>query len=137
MNPILKNILAVVIGWIGGSIINMALVQTGYAIYPLEGVDTNDMDALAAAMSTMGNEHFIFPFLAHALGTLGGAFITALIAATHKLKLALVIGGIFLIGGIMVSFMLPAPIWFIILDLVVAYIPMAWLGGTFALKLKK
>ena len=137
MNPILKNILAVITGWIGGSIINMALVQTGYAIYPLEGVDTNDMDALANAFSNLDNKHFIFPFLAHALGTLGGALITALIAASHKIKLALLIGVIFLIGGIMVSFMIPAPIWFIILDLVVAYIPMAWLGGLLALKFRK
>jgi hypothetical protein len=28
----------------------------------------------------------------------------------------------------MMVFMLPAPIWFVVLDLAVAYIPMGWLG---------
>ena len=45
---------------------------------------------------------------------------------------AYVIGGISLLAGIAMCFMIPAPAWFITLDLVVAYIPMAWLGGTLA-----
>lgn len=32
--------------------------------------------------------------------------------------------------------MIPAPTWFIALDLVVAYIPMAWLGLTLANRIK-
>ena len=137
MNPILKNILALLAGWIIGSIVNMALVQTGYIFFPLEGVDTSDMEALATAMHNAETTHFIFPFLAHALGTLIGAFFTALIAANHKAKLAFAIGILFLVGGIMVSFMLPAPLWFIILDLVIAYLPMAWIGGKLALHYNK
>ena len=39
------------------------------------------------------------------------------------------IGVFFLIGGTMSVFMLPAPVWFEILDLSLAYIPMGWLGG--------
>ena len=42
----------------------------------------------------------------------------------------LVVGLMFLAGGIGAATMIPAPIWFIVLDLVVAYLPMAWLGGT-------
>jgi hypothetical protein len=26
------------------------------------------------------------------------------------------------------SFLIPAPVWFIVLDLLAAYLPMAWLG---------
>ncbi len=71
----------------------------------------------------------MFPFLAHAIGTLVGAFIAALIAVNHKMKFALAIGIFFLIGGIINVMMLPSPIWFAILDIVGAYIPMAWIGG--------
>lgn len=134
MNPIIRNILAVVAGWLGGSVINMGLIKIGHIIFPITGIDPNDMDALAEVMPTLGFEYFIFPFLAHAAGTLVGAMITGFIAVSHKMKLSLVIGGLFLLGGIMVNFMLPGPTWFTILDIVIAYIPMAWIGGKIAAK---
>ena len=137
MNPIIKNILAVIVGWLGGSVINMGLIQTGHMLFPIEGVDLNDMDALAAVMPTLGSEYFIFPFLAHALGTLVGATIAGLIAVNHKMKFSLAVGGLFLLGGIMINYMLPGPTWFAILDIVIAYIPMAWIGGKIALTLSK
>ena len=37
-------------------------------------------------------------------------------------------GATFLIGGIAAVAMLPSPLWFTGLDLVFAYLPMAWLG---------
>lgn len=132
MKPIVRNILAVIAGWLGGAVINMSLVKTGYALFPLEGIDPNDMKALAAAIPTLEFTHFIFPFLAHALGTLAGAVIAGLIAASHKMKFAFGIGVLFLAGGIMASLMLPAPAWFVITDLTIAYIPMAWIGGAIA-----
>jgi hypothetical protein len=72
--------------------------------------------------------HFVMPFLAHALGTLAGALVACLVAATHKTLLAYVIGVLFLAGGVAASLMIPAPSWFIVLDLAGAYLPMAWLG---------
>lgn len=137
MNSIIKNILAVVLGWFAGSIINMGFIQAGNTIFPIEGIDSNNMEALAAVMPTLPSEHFIFPFLAHALGTLVGAFIAALIAANQKMKFALGIGVLFLLGGIAVNYMLPGPTWFTISDIVLAYIPMALLGGNLALKFNK
>jgi hypothetical protein len=133
MNPILKNILAVLAGVILGSIVNMGIIMLSSSIIPPpEGVDPSDMESLKSSMHLFEPKHFIVPFLAHALGTLAGAFITALIAVNHKMKLALVIGLFFLLGGISSVFMLPSPTWFIVLDLVVAYIPMAWIGGRLA-----
>lgn len=125
---IVRNILAVVLGCILGMFVNMSLVNLGHQVYPIEGVDLNDMEALAKAMPHFSAEHFIFPFLAHALGTLVGAIVAALIAGSRKKTFALVIGGFFLLGGIAVNIMLPGPVWFAILDILVAYIPMALLG---------
>lgn len=132
MNPIIRNILAVAAGWIAGSVVNMSLINLGYVMLPIQGVDTNNMEQLAKAMPNLGAEHFIFPFLAHALGTLVGALVTYSIAGTQKFKVALIIGALFLMGGIAVSFMLPAPAWFIALDILLAYLPMAWLGASIA-----
>jgi hypothetical protein len=137
MNPIIRNILAVIAGWFGGSIINMGLIQTGHILLPIEGLDPGNMEAMAEIMPGLDFQYFIFPFLAHALGTLVGAFIAGIIVAKRKMRFALVIGVLFLIGGILVNYMISGPIWFIILDIVLAYIPMAWLGGKAALHFSK
>jgi hypothetical protein len=134
MNSTVKNILAVIAGLVIGSIVNMGLITiSGSIIPPPEGVDNTTMEGLKESMHLFQPKHFIFPFLAHALGTLIGAFIAVKIAASHKIAFALVIGAFFLIGGITSVMMLPSPTWFSILDIVGAYIPMAWIGGKLAL----
>lgn len=137
MNPIIRNILAIIAGWFGGSIINLGLIKIGHKLFPVEGLDPNDMNSMAEIMPGLDFQYFIFPFLAHALGTLTGAFIAGIIAAKRKMRFALVIGVLFLIGGILVNYMISGPIWFSILDIVLAYIPMAWLGGKAALRFSK
>ena len=64
--------------------------------------------------------------MAWTLGTLAGALTAYLIAATYRASLAYGIGAVFLSGGVAASFMIPAPAWFIALDLLAAYLPMAW-----------
>ena len=132
MNPIIRNILAVIFGWLGGSAVNMGLIKIGHNLLPIAGIDPNDMDAIAEVMPTLEFKYFIFPFLAHALGTLFGATIAGLMAASHKMKFSMGIGGLFLLGGIIVNYMIPGPTWFAVTDIVIAYIPMAWLGGKLA-----
>lgn len=130
MNPILKNILAVIAGVVVGSIVNMGLVILGPMIIPMPaGVDATNSESLARGMHLFGFQHFIFPFLAHSVGTFVGALATAWLAANHKMLFAMIIGLFFLAGGITNIFMLPSPIAFTIIDLVFAYIPMAWFAG--------
>lgn len=129
MNIILRNVLAVIVGVLAGSIANMALVMIGHALVPLPaGVDPANMESFKASAHLLEAKHFVFPFVAHAAGTLIGGLVASLIGGSKRLVLALIIGGLFLLGGIAASFMIPAPVWFIALDLLVAYIPMAWLG---------
>ena len=137
MKTIVRNILAIIIGWFIGSAVNMGLIEAGHALIPIEGLDPNDMKALAKVMPTLSAKFFIFPFLAHALGTLIGAIVAGWIAASHKMKFSLVIGALFLLGGIAMSFMLPAPIWFIACDIILAYIPMAFIGGKIVKKISE
>ena len=137
MNPIVKNILAVIAGLIIGSIVNMGLIMiSGSVIPPPEGGDVTTMEGLKETMHLFEPKHFIFPFLAHALGTLVGSFVAATIAANNKMKFAIAIGCFFLIGGIINVVMLPSPTWFAILDIVGAYIPMAMIGGKLAIRKK-
>lgn len=133
MTPILKNVLAVIAGFVIGASVNMGLIMLGPSIIPPpEGVDMTTPEGLQAGVHLLEAKHYIMPFLAHALGTLAGAFFAARIAANRKSLFAMVIGVIFLLGGIAASRMIPAPTWFVAMDLLLAYLPMAWLGWKFA-----
>jgi hypothetical protein len=134
MNPVVKNILAVLAGYFVGSLINGGLIAvSGSIIPPPPGTDLSTAEGLKAAIGLFEPKHFVFPFLAHAVGTLAGAAVAAYIAASSKLAIAMVVGALFLAGGLYVDLvMIPGPVWFTVLDLVAAYIPMAWLGWKLA-----
>lgn len=130
MPTLLRNILAFLVGVAVGGAVNMGLILLSPSLIPPPaGVDVSDAASIASSIHLFEPRHFVMPFLAHALGTLVGALTAFLLAATHKRAIALAIGVVFLAGGISASFMIPAPVWFIALDLIVAYIPMAWLGA--------
>ncbi len=137
MNPIVRNILAVVAGIVVGALVNGALISiSGHIIPPPEGVDVHSVEGLKAGIHLFEPKHFIFPFLAHALGTLVGALVATLLSVDKKLTRALLIGGVFLLGGISNCVVLPAPAWFMVVDLLFAYLPMAFIGWKLA-SLKK
>lgn len=83
-------------------------------------------------MSLLELKHFIAPFLAHALGSFVGALVAALIAVSHKMGIALGIGAFTMLGGIIAVLMIPAPLWFVAVDIIFAYIPTAWIAGKLA-----
>jgi hypothetical protein len=123
-------ILAVVAGFVTGSIVNMALVLvSGKVIPPPEGADVTTAEGLKASIHLFEPKHFLFPFLAHSLGTFVGALVATLLTPGRTSGPAWVVGCLFLIGGIANVFMLPGtPMWFNALDIVLAYLPMAWLA---------
>ena len=134
---VLRNVLAVIAGLVVGGGFNMSLIVLGPMVIPPPlGVDVTDARSLSAGIHLLEARHFVFPFLAHALGTLAGALTAFFVAASYGSALAFVVGAVSLAGGIAAAFMIPAPIWFIILDLAVAYLPMAWIGTAIGRRLK-
>jgi hypothetical protein len=125
--------LAAIAGLVIGGVVNLGLVTIGMSVVPLpEGTDVSTMEAVRASMKLLGPVNFIFPLLGHALGTITGAFVAAKLAASHAMKFAIGIGVVFLIGGIAMIVNCGGPVWFIASDLLLAYIPMAFLGGFLA-----
>jgi len=138
MPNLLRNVLALLAGIAIGGGVNMALITLSPSLIPPPaGVDVSSAEGLSEAMHLFEPRHFIMPFLAHAVGTLAGALAAYLIAASYKAQIAYVIGAVFLCGGVAASFMIPAPIWFIVLDLLAAYLPMAWLGIQIGTRMKQ
>lgn len=129
MVNVLKLLLALMVGAVCGSVVNMGIIMAGpMLIPPPAGADMTTVEGLTAAMPLLQPKHFLAPFLAHALGTLVGTTIAALLAISHRTVIGYAVGALFLVGGIIASATIPAPIWFIALDLIAAYIPMAWIG---------
>ena len=125
----LKVLLAIVAGFVIGSIVNMALIMmSGHVIPPPAGVDVTTAGGLNSSIHLLEPRHFVFPFLAHALGTLCGAFIAAKLASKSGWVPPMTVGALFFLGGVISARMIPAPTWFIATDLLLAYFPCAWLG---------
>lgn len=133
MNPILRNVLGVVAGIFAGFFANMGLIMISGSLVALpEGVDPNNIESIKEHLHLYEAKHFIMPFLAHAMGSFFGALVAALIATSHKMKFAVGLGVWTMLGGIAAAFLIPAPSWFIVLDLCVAYLPFAYLAGKIA-----
>ena len=129
MNPLVKNIIAVIVGIILGGLVNMGLILiSGYVIPLPEGVNASDSESLKESMHLFEFRHFIFPFLAHAFGTLVGAFVAVKLAANNKIFIAVLITAFFMIGGIISAWQIQGPYWFTVIDLSLAYLPMGLIG---------
>ncbi|MBI1265925.1 MAG: hypothetical protein GC193_00700 [Cryomorphaceae bacterium] len=134
---IFRNIAAILIGLFVGSLVNGGIIGISGNIIPLpDGYDSTTIEGMKSTIHLLEAKHYTMPFLAHALGTFVGALLAALIAGTRKMTFALVIGGVFLIGGVYMVTVLPAPMWFNAADLLLAYIPMAYIGGKLVIRNK-
>ncbi|HEY0977809.1 MAG TPA: hypothetical protein VGE21_10085 [Flavobacteriales bacterium] len=131
MAPIARNIIALVVGAAACIILNgLVLGVMMKLVPPPEGF----IPEQPATYGLLATKHYLAPFLAHALPSFIGGYLAAWIAATRRMTFALAVGALHLLGGIAAAFLIPAPAWFIVVDLVLAYLPMAWLGGRLALR---
>jgi len=115
-----------------GSLANTGLILAGSAVLPApDGVDVNDVTSIDANIARYSTAQLLVPFVAHAVGTLVGAWLAARVARRGGMAglASGLVGALFLAGGIYAVSLIPsAPLWFDALDLLGAYIPMAWLG---------
>ena len=129
MKNLLLIFLSIFCGLLLGSIINMSIIEIGNSMITLpEGTDNSSIEGIKKTIHLFQFKHFIIPLLAHSLGSLTGGFVSAWMAPINKLLIAIMIGMFFMIGGAVMVFELPSPIWFNVIDLTFAYLPMAWIG---------
>ena len=125
-----RKILAVVVGIVAGSIVNMAIVTLSNNLYPYpETVDPNDFDAVRAHIEANGMAMgaMLLILAAHSIGSLASGLVCGLIAKRPWYAAAIGLGLLWTAGGIAMLMILPAPLWFQITD-VVLYVPAAILG---------
>jgi len=138
MKGVFLNVLVFVACVFAGGIANGLIINySGAIIAHPAGFDLTTEEGLKSGMPFMEPKHFIMPFIAHALGTLVGAFLVTLLIKERKLFRPLLVGFLFFLAGTYMVFILPSPLWFDALDLGLAYIPMAWIGYKLALRISK
>jgi hypothetical protein len=130
----LRIALGLVLGVVVGIVANMGLVMLGGIVLPPpEGVDPTELESIRANIGTYSPLQFVPPFVAHAVGTLIGAGLATAISRSGSFWPAMIVGGWFLLGGIGMVVLIPeTPVWFMAVDLGLAYLPMALLGHRLA-----
>jgi hypothetical protein len=136
MKKTIYTVLWVVLSLVFGSLINGLIIYIAPLIikYP-EGVSFATEASTIQSMKLLQPIHFIIPFVAHALGTFISTLLMAIYVKNNFLKLAFFISVLYLFAGVLNVIMYPSPIWFIVLDLVVAYIPLGYLGAIVGVKI--
>lgn len=126
---IVRGIVAVIVGIVVGSVVNGLIIFLSNAVFGApDGMDLFDAASVKAHADKLTTANFIGVLLAHQLGTLVGAFIAAWIAPARKIIFAIAIGAWFLLGGVYAISLIPAPMWFVVADLIL-YLPVAFAGG--------
>ena len=105
----LKHVFSVLLGLIVGGMVNYGLIILTNSFVP-EGVDSSDIESIKNNIHRYTPLHFLFPFLAHAIGTLAGAFVAQRLAKSTPAIPAYIVGGIFFLGGVSMVLQLPSPL---------------------------
>src|SRR5690242_13552603 len=128
-NPIVRNTSAVFAGLLASVVGIMLVEMLKMTLYPAPpGIDWDDPEQLAEVMRTMPLGGYLMVELAYALGSLAGGFVTAKVAESRQIALALGVGGLLTLAGFANLAMAPHPIWFEILS-TLTFVPVAWLGA--------
>jgi hypothetical protein len=130
-----KNILSVILGLIASFVTILIFESISHIIHPMpEGMDLNDMEAIKGYISTAPSIVFVLVILGYAIGSLVAGLISSAIAVTNKMTKAITVGGILMGLGAYNLFMIPHPIWTIIISIFV-FIPCSYIGGLLGIKL--
>lgn len=111
----MRVVLATILGFIAGNVVNMSIIRFGIPVKVEPGGDENA--ALLKVMESFTAMDYLIPLSAHVLGILVGLSVARLICRTSNIPIY-IIGGFQMVGTVIVSFIIPAPIWFNIVDLI-------------------
>ena len=124
-----RNTLAVLAGLAVGMIVNMAIVMlNAYVLFPMPpGTDMNDPAQMNAYVGSLPTAAFLVIIVAHLGQAFVGAWTAARIGASRPMALAMIVGVLSLLGGIVNMLQITHPSWMLVeLPL---YLVVAWVGG--------
>ncbi len=127
-----RNVLALVLGLALGMAVNMGLIILNTSVlFPMPpGWSMENPEQMNAYVASLPALAFVVVLAAHLGQSFVGAWVAARIAAA-PMVLALVIGVLSLVGGILNAMSIDGPAWMMIE--MPLYLVVAWLGGRLAI----
>ena len=108
----MRDILAVLVGWIVGMVANMAIGFLNVALHPMpDGVTFNDKVGSNAYIETLPLTAFLIILVAHLSQAFFGGLAAAKISKKRPVTVAMIIGVLSLIGGYINMQSIPLPTW--------------------------
>ena len=124
-----RRITGVVVGLIAGGLGVFLIEGISSFMYPAPpGFDWQDREAVRQFVVALPAGAFLIVLAAHGIGTFLAGFTCAAIVQERWLAGPIIIAALLLLGGISNLLMIPHPIWFATVD-VLLYIPAALAGG--------
>lgn len=125
------------VGWLSGVCVNILVMSILTEWYPLPIARDASNEVLGRALQQLPWFYAVIPIMAHAAGTFVGCLLVALKAPKHRQLSTWIVCGLFMVGSISVAWLFPLPMAFIIADLTIAYLPVAWFAMRVATAIRK
>jgi hypothetical protein len=109
--------------------------QLGHRLYPAAAqVNWQDVEAAKAYMDAMPLWAYTWIWSGWVVGSLLAGFIAFKIAKSSQTALPLIVGGILTASAALNFYLLPHPLWFVVLGLI-TFLPAVWLSWNAAPRL--
>lgn len=117
-----RKILAVLIGYIASMVVIFAIETLGHLLYPLpSGMDRYDPEAFRKYAETAPFMALFIVIIAYSMGAFTAGFVSTKIARDNKNIYALICGAILLICTIINMYLIPSPIWFMVMAVLASF----------------
>ena len=132
MSPIVRSVMAVLVGCVAAFFHIGAIESLNYLLYPPpEGLDPSKPETLAAYMKVIPTGALVIVLVAWMVGTFAGSWITSRLAPAPKRNHGLVIGVLLMLAAIGNMRAFPHPIWMWVVSLG-SFLPVSYLGSMLA-----
>ena len=125
MNPVIRSVLAVVVGMLSAFVM-IALVQViGVRVYPPPtGMDPTNLESMKAVMARIPLGALLFVLLSYTAGSVAGGWVAARFAPKGRMMHAMSVAALLFGAGLVNLMTIPHPVWFW-----VASSALYWLGA--------
>lgn len=128
-----RQIISVVVGVIAGMVAMMIVNYISVAMYPMpQALDTSNPELMAEYIAGLPMLAKLIVLVSWIVSAFVAGFVAAKIAPDDKARtMAIIVGALLMLGGIANAFMIPHPMWMLIIGLL-QYIPVAHIGAKIA-----
>lgn len=129
LNPVVRSILAVIVGMLVAFVVIGVIEAIGIKLYPPpRGATPTDRESLKALVASMPLAAKLCMLLAYAAGSVAGGWMAALLAPRAKRMHAMIVAALLFGAGLMNLMTIPHPAWFWVASSLIYWLG-AWSGA--------